>query len=524
MTDQNVERSWSLREVVSKPRRLDLIWFLLPTALALAGFGLIPLRTWDYWWHLTMGRLINFWGAVPAANHFLYTIDADAASYDQAWLAQLLLYGVHYQGGVYLALILRNVAAAVGVAWLSWTAMRRSDSIVIGSLTTLAALPFLFTFIEVRPHLAAWPLFCALLWVGYGVYQGRRSSRWLIAFPVTTIVWANLHGSFPLAAVLAIVFAAGVAIRQYRQTGAINWRSAAPWIASAASTAVAPMANPRTWEIYGYVYHHMTDEVVQNTITEWLPTTLSNPPGIGIYFWAVATVAVFLMVRRSDRLDPVDGMLFILFAGLAVVQARALLWFGFILPITASPSVRRIGESDSERVEPHPMKQRLHSLGAFALVAVAIAVQPTWQWRVDWAAESPKFDVRERAPMKGVIPAETPFEAAEVLARYTNPPRIFHDHRFAGFLLYYLSRQNPQQMVFVDQRVELPPERIWEQYYDVIEKPDVWRGIFNQYDVDVAILSEERQKKLVGRLESSDDWSLLMKSDGWIFYARNRMD
>ena len=514
---------WSFREVVSRPRRLDLVWLILPTAIALCGFGVIPLRSWDYWWHITMGRLTNFYGAVPAANHFLYTMPADAPSYNQPWLSQLLLYGMHFNGSVYLPLVVRNVAATVAVGWLSWMAMRRCNSVVVGSLATLAALPLLLALVEVRPTLFAWPLFCILLGLGYAIFEGRRSIWWLALFPLVSALWANLHGSFLLATVLCAVFAVAAAFRERNIHGRFNWSVPTIWGSVTALTALAPIANPRTFEIYEYVTGQFTDDVVGTTVTEWLPTTLTNPPVIGAYFYGLLLLAGGFKIWKRQHIELVDRLLFIVFALFAIVYARGLLWFAFVLPIAVGPSLRTLaGKASSERGKavPSGLLQGTHTFAVVALVFAGIALQPTWQWRVDWTADSPYFDVREQRPLRGVVPAETPFEATQVLARYTEPPRIFHDDRYAGFLLYHLIRTEPRQLVFVDQRIELPPDRVWDLYYDVIGEPNVWKGVFHQYGVRAAVLSAEEQPELIERLEKAEEWKVVRKAERWIFFLK----
>ncbi len=517
-------RSWSIREILARPHGIDLLWLLLPAAIALGGFGILPLRSWDYWWHLTMGRLVNYWGAVPAANHFLYTMPADAASYDQPWLAQLLLYGLHFNGSVHLALLARNVAVGAGVAWLSWRAMQRCDSVVVGSIATLGALPFVFAFVEVRPTLFAWPLFCLLLGLGYAILQGRRSRGWLAVFPAVSALWANLHGSFLLAVVLIGLFMIADAARERTGPGRFDWSVPGAWAAAGTASLLAPLLNPRGAEIYRYVYGQFTDDVVGTTVTEWLPTTLTNPPGVGAYFYLTLLVAGGLIIWRRGETELIDRLLFATFALFAVGYARGLLWFGFVLPLTLAPSLRHLGRSADERPPPHAAMKYLHTLLAAAFVVVPLAVQPTWQWRVDWTADSPLFEVRSRAPMKGVVQDETPFEATEILGRHSEPPRLFHDERYAGFLLYHLTDEKPRQLVFVDQRIELPSDRIWSLYYNVIGKPDVWKGVFHQHEVRAAVLSNSRQRSLVDRLAEASDWSQAMTTDAWSFFLKETGD
>ncbi|MFB6264149.1 MAG: hypothetical protein ABEL76_11070 [Bradymonadaceae bacterium] len=506
----------TLGGILARPRGLDLLWLLLPPVLAAIGFGLLPLRSWDYWWHLAIGRLVDHWGAVPAANHFLYTLPADTPSYVQPWLAQLLLYGLHELWNVHAGLLARNVAAATAFAGLTWAAVRRSRSVPAGSLCALAGLVFALRLMEVRPRLFAWPIFLGLLGIGYGVRSRGWHPGWTLAFPAGTALWANLHGSFLLGPAAGGAFVAASVVDSHRGEGDGRW----PWWGGAfAASLAAPLANPRGPELYGYVYSLATDDYVRTTVTEWLPTMPTRPPVVGPLFYATVLAAAALLWRRRTDADPADVFLLTGTALLAALQVRGLLWWGLTLPVAVSPYARGLLEAGDD--EPGPLARRLHTAAAGGLLLFGLAVQPMFQWRVDWTASSPLFEVRRRQPLRGVVPDETPFEAVELLARYADPPRVFHDQRYAGFILFHLTGVRPARTVFVDQRIELPPPRIWKLYEQVVRQPDVWRGVFQQYDVGAAILSRHQQPELIDRMAGSEGWSMSRSTSDWVLLVRN---
>lgn len=513
-----------MSDVLSSPRRLDAVWLVLPTTIALLAFGLVPLRSWDYWWHITMGRLVNYWGAVPAQNHFLYTLPADAPSYDQPWLAQLLLYLGHETGSVHLSLLFRNVVGTAIVAVLGYASMRRSRSTVVGSLATLAALPFLIAYLEVRPHLFVAPLFVLLLFVGLAVRHRAWSLFWLLLFPGTTALWANLHGSFPIPGLLAAAFAGGALVDGWREENDVPSTRGVAWLGAAASTPLAALANPRGADIYGYLYDVSTNPTIQQTVSEWFPTTPGSPAVLGTLFYVVVVVGLVALVRAREELDPTDTLLFVGFALLGAYQNRSLVWFALSLPVALGPYLGMLGRPDADRERPTSGAQHLHTAAVVALVVVPIVVQPIWQWRVNFTADSEAFDVRRRRPLRGVVPEETPFEAVDLLSRYADPPRLFHDHRFAGFVLYHLTDEDPRQLVFVDHRVELPPRRIWKLYETASHGADNWERIVDEWDVGGALLSTENQAKLVEHLDQSPDWTSVARTETWVYFDRTSGD
>jgi hypothetical protein len=496
--------SWRIRDAIKPPFTLDLVWVILPFAIALICFGLLPLRSWDYWWHVTIGRLIDLVGAVPAANHYLYTMEPDAPSFIQPWMSQWLLYQVDKLGGLQLVLIVRNVLTALAFGALGLWTMRRARSAMLGALLTCAGLALAFPYIGARTHLFVWPLFIALVGLGYAIRHQKAPAWLIVVFPAAAALWANMHGSFFNVAAICLAFgAAGLldkrfAPQRYAKIPALGWL-----LATAASLA-APLVNPRGSEIYGYVASMLTNEEIHNTITEWMPTSFSNPEGIGVLFYVALVGVAVVFWRKRKTLDAADVLLVGGFGLMAVTSARSLLWFGLVLPVALAPY---LGQTVQNRDTP-PWPLRLVNLAiALGLVTAGVLFQPGMSVRHDVVTDVQPVPVRTRAPMAGLVPADTPLEHTEMLRVYRSGLRIFHSYKYGGYLMYHLAKTKPYQLVFVDQRIELPTPDIWRLYETVNETP-AWRGVFQQYDIDAAVLSVEEQSTLIERMRADDGWTV----------------
>jgi len=75
-------------------------------------------------------------------------------------------------------------------------------------------------------------------------------------------------------------------------------------------------------------------------------------------------------------------------------------------------------------------------------------------------------------------------------------------------------------LVFVDHRIELPPDRIWKLYYQVVHDPSVWKGVFQQYDVGAAILSTDKQAGLVEQLTEAEGWEAVRTTESWVCFLQ----
>lgn len=512
-TDSESTDGWTLGEVFGRPHDARLVCFFLPAAAALAGLGLVPLRSWDYWWHLTMGRLVNYWGAVPDANHYLYTVPEDAPSYLQPWLSDLLLFGFHVNTSLHDALILRNAVAVLAVGWCGYRTMSRARSVAVGSLVALAAVPVVWIATLAGPSIFAWLLFPLLLELCLRVDGGDLGAAWLAGIPAVAALWANLHAGFWIAGLVPAVIGAGAHLRTRRDADA---ESASPdwyvWCAAAAAALLAAMLNPRGPEIFGFL------------AAEWLSVFSGPTPGgasvepllgFGLLgYWPVLLWCAGAALAALDRnsVDPTDALLVGALGLAALLPSNGLIWLALGLPVAVAPSAGRLAPALDPDDAPGGFAQRLYTAAALLCVVVAVGTQPTWQWRVDWMASSSWSETRQRAPLAGVAPADTPHEAVEFLARRVEPPRLFHDRRYAGYLMYHLTDERPLRKFFVDARDRLPTDPVWDEYRSLGADEPPWSEVFTKYGIEAAVLSAEHSD-LVDRLEKSDEWAILMQDD-----------
>lgn len=507
-TDPRMNRDWVRR----------FAWAALPPALIAAGYALLPLQSWDYWWHLAIGRLIDVEGRVPRRALFLYTMEADAPSIVQPWLAQWILYRIHEAFGLRANLALRGVLVA-GALWVTtWAALGRSRArlacVLVAAVSGFLALPLL----DVRTSLFVLPLFVGLFVLGRRVAAARSVRAWLAAFPIVAALWANLHGSFVLPALLAGLF--GVASLMRGEANAAAGPGSLVWGLVAAVSLAAPLVHPRGIEVWRYVYRVATDPVVREGVTEWGPTTLAYPSVAGPLFYVVWIGGAALMWVHRRSLSWSDAIAFFVFGAMAALQARWLVWFALAAPIVLSPALEpdRAPERSPDQIASEGGRWWGAGVAAAAVVA-SVALQPIWPWWPSIAVRHATVPVRSEGRYAGSVLEETPVDSLAFLREQSPPARMFHDERYAGFLLFHLLDERPRRIVFVDQRVELPGESIWSTYRETIRGRD-WRSTFEKYDIRLALLNRRRQARLAGALDEARDWRELHRSGANLLYVR----
>jgi hypothetical protein len=508
----------------------DALWVALAAAFTGAVAGQWPVRNWDFWWHVVMGRLAATTGQHPDKLYFLYTMDPQAPSYVQAHLAQRTFWALQQLGGdsVIPVLLTRNLglmAVALVSALVAW---RRSGSGLVAATLVVMASSFTTTYVDARSHLLVWPLFVPALGLAYAARAGKISP-WLIAalYPALTALWANLHGSFLIPSLIAL--AALAAAVSDRWLAPQRWRPnhLAAWVLTLPLCWIAPAAHPMGLRgNYDYLRLMMQSESLRSVSSEWYPTTPLFPDVIGTLFYLLVPLLAALAYRqhrRGQRLNLLDLFLLAGFALMSLKQCRDLMWFGFTLPIAASPLL-------SGLVTPKPTakgRQRTAILAASAAaLSLALVAQP---WHAAYRTVMPALvqekPVRDRDPHMGVLLRATPIEAAAQIKAHPlfhpHTTRVFCDHNYAGFLLYTLQDPaRPTPMTFTDHRYEIITRAIWHEYYLISEAQPGWAERLDHYRVDFVIASAE-QAPLQRALAAHPAWKLLSTHPDHQLYVRD---
>lgn len=504
------------------PYDLRVVWALVPFALLGISLGLMPLRSWDYWWHIAFGRVIAATQSMPLYNHFLYTLPADAPSYVQAWLSQWALFELHEAFGLHRVLILRTFVGAGAWLFLTLWAARRAGNVAVGSIAALSGAVFGFFCVASRTHLLAWPLFLVVVPLCYMVRDRRWPLRALIALPLISVLWVNLHGTFLVPTLVGIAFTAAevahLLLGRDVAGQAATWARVGAFGAATGAAALGTLLNPRGIEVYFYLADLPTNPENLTTVTEWFPTTLSFPPFYGPYFWVVLLTVLALMFKQRAKLDFVDLFLLLGFSLLAIRHSRALLWVGLTLPFVVPPYIAFLKRffPDPEEV-PSRVSQAINGFIAVALVVGVFAVQP-WSPDSALAADLQPIPTRAEQPLRGLVPADTPVDAAQLLVGRKGL-RIFHESRYPGFLLYWLDDADPDQMVFIDNRVELPTHEIWRAY-DRTSRGEGWRETFAKYDINTVVASTEGQQKLIDAMRGAPGWRFEFENEHYVLIVR----
>jgi hypothetical protein len=500
----------SFRDHLSWPIGLDGVWLLAPLFALSAVALLSPIRPFDYFWALVQGRTTWGFGSVARENLFLYTLPVAAPFFNQAWLAQLLLFAGYRLGGHTLNLVLLALLLALALACCMDGGLRRGARPTHVALAALVSLPLLGLGSGVRSQMFAYPCFALLL--RYVLLEvPRLALAPFVLILASSAFWANTHGSFVLAPAM---FAARAVFGTWPKPRGARLAAARDHASELALVLAATCLNPRGPAVYAYALGLPFSMKVgnQSDVGEWQPISPLEP--IGLVVVASVVISVVLGTMRRGAVSLAALLVFVACAGLSFVSQRFLAWSALglvlVLPVLFRPEA---APSSGDRRGALGLNAAL--VATFVLLTLgSIPGAPLFQ-RLAARAHLPYAEAR-------ALGQETPLRLAERLARDGATGRIFHDQAIGGLLEWVLTADGPKPVAFVDQRFELVPARIWAEYFTIGSAGPGWRELLTRYEIGTLLIDEQRQRPLVDAIGKDGEWRLVARESSYRLYMRSR--
>jgi hypothetical protein len=444
---------------------------------------LLPLlSTIDLAYQIRAGDLMLETGAPLREDPFTYTAGG-RTWVDQQWGAQILFALIDRLGGWPLLVVTRAVLAGV-IFWLVFLACRAQGAgRKTAAALTMGAFAVSLAGLILRPQLLGLTLFALVLWI---LSNRRRRPGLLWLIPPLVAVWANLHGSFFLAVVLA-----GLAYLQDRSEPSGN---PARMALVAMASVLAANLNPFGVKIWSYALGLSTNPVITDAIVEWRPPTVRMPLGI-IFFLSVAGV-VALLARRTRPTPWVPLLTLGIFFFVGLFAVRGIFWWALAGATTMAGLLDRPAE-DPDR-EPRLM---LNTGVALLIGLLAIAFLPWWRA----GGEEGSLRLLDHAP-RGVTAS---------LQRVLQPgDRMFNPQIWGSWFELAL----PEHRVFVDPRIEVFSRGVWRDYDSVSAGAEGWQEVLDRWGVTVVVAERTQQAQLIPRIREDPGWRLVHEDpDGLVF-------
>jgi hypothetical protein len=474
------------------PSARDIIFIFLFLSLLAGTLSNRPLADPDIGWHIRTGERIISMHMLPRTDPYSSTMQG------QPWIAWEWLYDaalgfLHREAGLNGVVWLCAVLVASTFMLLLSQLVKRGTGLLFSVALMLMAEAAATIHLFARPHIASWLL--ALLWfIALDRWDSGGAAPWLPwFFPLSMLLWVNLHGEWILGLALFSIYVLASAIKAMREKDLFDAIRAGQrarkqfrfWLLSA----VATLANPFGWNLHRHVYRYLGDRYLMNRIAEFrspdfhgwaqrsfamiLLLTLVALAGqrVRLNHFLVLLLAVYAGLFSSRNL-PVSSMLLVLIVG-------PLLWRRFvslgerpgvwpwlrarILPVVAL----------SDRMGVQELQLRGHVWPAACVVgALVICLQGGWVGS-------------HQMVHAGFDPKSVPVAAADFLDRRPDTEPVFSLDSWSGYLIY---RLYPRRQVVVDDRHDLYGSDRIRQILILMQGEPGWREVLVDWHIRLALL------------------------------------
>jgi hypothetical protein len=422
----------------------------------------------DTGWHILVGEQILRTREVPRTETFSF-LTTGHGWYAWEWAAEIVMGAFHQWHG--LSGVVFLFAMTIGAAvWMCFRLHRRLGGdfflacLMSAPLVTTAQIHWL-----ARPHVLSY-----LFLLGLVLYFERAGDRFRVRdgliLGLGTALWAGVHGSFPLAIALALLYGAGHAARAVLWKdldAALEWRKARWFLLAALCAGAGSLLNPYGLELHRHVAGFSTAAEITSKIEEWMPLDLRRPDANLIMM--VAAVgglgALLALWQRNVPHFLAAGFL----VALALRSARGLPMVALVALPMANAAITRALEAAKGRsgtlawlmnlsVEMRNLDRGHHGAAIAPLAALAVLA-----WLLQPAVAARTGFPHDRYPV----------EADAMVAALPASARIFTSSAVGG---YYIYRFQGQRKIWIDGRADYYGVEPLRQFDQIVYSQPGWEA------------------------------------------------
>ncbi len=429
-----------------------VLWVGVFAYAVMVSLGARLLADPDTFLHVAAGQWIWAHGAVPAVDPFSATrLGAPWIAHE--WLSELMFAGAFAAFGWAGVTTLASSAIAAAFALLA-AALRKMLPLRAVAAALAVSFLLLAPHLAARPHVLVLPLM--VCWVA-GLVQARAAGRApsLALLPLLAL-WANLHGSFPL----ALAFAMGFAVEAVLEAGtaAAQRAAAVAWLGFIAAAAATSLLTPLGFAAWRLPLALLHMDYALGLVSEWQPSSFDRFQPLEL--WLLGLMGVALCGRL--RIAPVRLVMLLALVHLALVHARFDDLLALVAPLVIADAFRPLFAGALARA--NAAGRRLRPIVA-ALVLAAIT---------------------SLGLVRGVANDDRRIAPARALAAL-GPGPLFNDYNFGDFLIF--AGVPP----FVDGRLDLYGDAFMRDYMAALEaRGNALPDLLERYGVRSTLLQPDR--------------------------------
>jgi hypothetical protein len=417
-------------------------------------------RDSDAGWHIRLGEWILKHRALPPSD--LYSFSRGGTPwFAWEWGSDVLLGGADLVGGLRGVTVLMSTA----IAACSWLWVRLSLSAGGDFFLTALFAPLMLTTASLhwlaRPHLFSW-----IFLLGAMLYLERCSNqpekfRWseLMGVAAITALWANLHASFFLFPLAAVIYGLAANSRVF--------------FAIAGVATAASFVNPYGWRLHEHVLRYLTDDDLTSRVAEFQSFNFHDKDATQIVLVMALCAAgtIFALVQKRFSHFLLGGV----FLVGALRSARLIPLVALLILPLANRAIKTVLEETRVAGWLEDSRGLLRidrglSGGVFLVIMFAVAF------------------VGFRGQKAGFPADRFPVAATDAVAQLPIEARLLAPDSFGGYLIY---RFNGERKVYNDGRSDFYGAEFMKQYLRLMQARPGWQETVNSFGFTHALLPND---------------------------------
>lgn len=464
-----------------------------------------PLADADIGWHIRTGELILRTHVIPRADPFSAGMQG-RPWFAWEWLYDLLLGILYRAGGLNAVVWLCALIVALTFTLLLRLLMENGTGLLLAIVLTLLALGAAMIHLYARPHIVSWLLslvwFFALdHWEQAGPppsrpQEHRRLRRWLPwAFPLSMLLWVNIHGGWIFGMALLASFSLAAWIERLRIVDALAaisvGKRARAMCGALGLSALATLVNPYGWRLHAHIYQYLGSRYLMDRIQEFRSPDFHGWAERCFGILVVLLLVGFAVRREKVRLSHVLVALLAVYAGfyssrnlpissmLVALMAGPLLWRNFC-SLADRPGAWSLVRNFTGRVASFAARMAAQEgqlrghLWAVAVVAGAAAICFQGGWLGAHHLIHAHFDE-----------TRLPVAACAFLDQRQDSGPVFSTDSWGGYLIY---RWYPERRVLIDDRHDFYGTEYVREYLIMMQDEVAWRSVLGKWQIRTALL------------------------------------
>lgn len=426
------------------------------------------------------------------------------------WLSQVIMALLRRAAGLTGVVLFFSLLTGIIYAALFSLLRKRSGSVYVAFFVTVLTILASEIHWYARPHMVT--VLMTFLWSTWLYDYQIEGKRRILIFPLSMILWVNLHGGFIVGLILAGIYIFGNALYWiFNKTEARDIaREKIKFLSGIFTlTLLSTQLNPHGYAALSYPFHMIENETLMKSIAEFQPPDWSSPSTIPLQIF-LGVLLVFWILAKA-RMTIFEILLVAVFLKMTLHSVRHVSLFA----IVAAPVMIRLMQASALQFEKFSLFQNLRERSRLMDIFHADLRSGFWAAGVFFlslafmTAGKIHYDFDAK---------RNPAAAVEFLRRENIPGKMFNQDEFGDYIIYKLW---PQYPVFMYGFNDPAGEERLRAYLKVDGVHPQWEAILEKYGMDWVIYPPDT--KLAAVLSHSPGWTMIYKDPAAVIYKKQRI-